>query len=231
MNDNNIVALPIFVGLGAKESQVRLSTNQSAWKKELESNINQNSTKKNLDLEKQDGKENNKFSFSDEIFIVHKEISRFYNSDLHPLSSFLNFNSSATLRNSINFTKNKVNELQAINKKSDVPPATIINLQKNEQIFSIKLTINKDLSRSAKSVFNSPSFEIKPFNVKLLASGELIVRDYRKGLLQNTSIDDIVKDIRRILDRDIHKLRINGDLVWESYTVSSNNEHIIDLIY
>ncbi len=77
-----------------------------------------------------------------------------------------------------------------------------------------------------------PLNEVQKFNVKLLADGELVVRDVVTGNLNKKQIDSLVNELKRVFEKDIHKLKLNGDVVWEAKVADKADErYIIDMVY
>jgi len=59
----------------------------------------------------------------------------------------------------------------------------------------------------------------------VMPDGEIIVRHYLSPSYNKNELHSIVKNLQTLLGKSIEKLRVNGDLVWESASQSQNKDN------
>jgi hypothetical protein len=81
------------------------------------------------------------------------------------------------------------------------------------------------------SVFN---VERQDVSIKHLADGEVVVRNFISVLPVKSTLESIIKELKFLLGRDVNKLKVNGEIVWEQQKKPSNHNtvsHKVNLLF
>lgn len=219
----------------AATSPERLLINQSAWKKELENHIyNQ---KKELGFKQnQPEKVSNVFDHhsgshaSSLLAMKSAEVDV----EANALMSQSDISKTVSMPGSyfatLGLDDSKKGKIAS--HLSNVPVASYVEHQ-NGQKPTLKISTSSAHNSEGLSKTDPKlkAYDIKPFSIKLLANGELLIRNYNQGNLSKAQLDDVVKEIKRIFNNDFQKLIMNGEVVWEASKSQLENNYIIELIY
>lgn len=196
-----------------------LSTNHSAWKKELERKLFECGG----EIHPKDSVANkNPLTKEQKISAIfqtkHQEIAKVSNTSIHNAEPkpFLRQASAAN-------AGDKASNLLA-SRSNPLPSSlsTMSFIQANNASTKTQQMASKALPnyQSSGTVFYSSEQPNKTAdqsqNIRLLPDGEMLIRSHQTATLSSDKLDSLVKELKKIYNKNINKLKINGSTVWIS---------------